>query len=184
MKINNIGRTLLVAAMLAIAFAGFATTAAYATHFTSCVTVLGGVLDQTGNPDTCTLTCPDGSLIVGSTFKVNNVTVEDWNMPACPSPRVPVETGRCRLISVDKPIHVATTFQAEWRGPLISLRLREPGASILFLSPVPGSVQWTSNNSKVGTFATLGVVDVGNYFASCMSDIGMVGAEIKTEVRR
>ena len=100
------------------------------------------------------------------------------------SVHVPAEPGRCRIISVDNPIYVGTTFAAEWRGRLNSLRLREPGASILFLNPVPGSVHWTSNNSRVGTFATLGVVDVGNYFASCFADEGMVGAEIKTIVRR
>jgi hypothetical protein len=103
---------------------------------------------------------------------------------SAPTHHTPAEPVRCRLISVDKPIYVGTTFQAEWRGSLNSLRLREPGASILFLSPVPGSVHWTSNNSRVGTFATSGVVDVGNYFASCFGNEGMVGAEVKTIVRR
>jgi hypothetical protein len=120
---------------------------------------------------------------------VQEVVVEDIVSYTCVSPvseasRVRVEPGRCRLISVDKPVYVGATFEAEWRGGLNSLRLREPGASILFLNPIPGSVHWTSNNSRVGTFATSGVVDVGNYFASCFGDEGMVGAEIKTIVRR
>jgi len=88
------------------------------------------------------------------------------------------------LINIEKPIYVGTTFTAEWRGRLNSLRLREPGTSILFLNPIPGSVYWTSNASKMGTFSTLGVVDVGKYFASCFGDQGMIGAEIKTEVIR
>ena len=113
------------------------------------------------------------------------VLTDTCRAPASSSPaHAPAEPGRCRLISVDKPVYVGTTFQAEWRGPLNSLRLREPGASILFLSPLPGSVHWTNNSSRVGTFASSGVVDVGNYFASCFADEGMVGAEIKTIVRR
>jgi hypothetical protein len=113
------------------------------------------------------------------------VLIDTCRAPASSSPaHTPAEPGRCRLISVDKPVYVGSSFQAEWRGPLNSLRLREPGASVLFLSPVPGSVHWTSNSSRVGTFATSGLVDVGNYFASCFSNEGMVGAEIKTIVRR
>jgi hypothetical protein len=98
--------------------------------------------------------------------------------------RTPVEPGRCRIISVDKPIYVGTTFQAEWRGRLNSLRLRAPGVSVLFLEPLAGSVHWTGNASKIGTFSTLGVVDVGPYFASCVGELGGVGSEIKTQVIR
>jgi hypothetical protein len=97
---------------------------------------------------------------------------------------IPAEPGRCRIISVDKPIYVGTTFTAEWRGRLNSLRLREPGVAVLFLEPLAGSVHWTGNASRIGTFSTLGVVDVGNYFASCVGELGGVGPEIKTEVIR
>jgi len=106
------------------------------------------------------------------------------NPPTVPVVHIPAEPGRCRITSVNNPIYVGTTFTAEWRGRLNSLRLREPGASILFLEPIPDSVYWTGNASKMGTFDTLGVVDVGTYYASCFGELGPVGAEIKTEVVR
>jgi hypothetical protein len=139
----------------------------------------------------CRVSCPSGPVDGVTTVYPADINPSDY-FDAHPCPPVVATTsapsgaliGRCKLVDIDSPIHLATTFTAEWRGRLNSLRLREPGASILFLQPLAGSVHWTSDNSKIATFSTLGVVDVGKYFASCLGDQGMVGAEIKTTVIR
>ena len=89
-----------------------------------------------------------------------------------PSPG-PAQLGKCKLLSIDNPVHIGTPFDASWIGRLDSIRFRQAGAGTVFIAPLAGTVHFEDGH-RAAEFSPFGL-DRGRWEATCWGPEGTFG---------
>ena len=147
---------------------------------------VGGGLPPNCDPETvsnCAIDCAVcGDNICSPGAGENHVSCsQDCDAPppdpkTNPSPPSAVELGKCKLISIDSVVNIGTPFAASWLGILESIRFRQLGAGLNFISPLSGSIHW-ENGFRAGDFSPFGL-DRGRWEASCWGAGGTFGTPL------
>jgi len=85
----------------------------------------------------------------------------------------PAALGKCKLLSVNTPIGLGSLFEASWIGKLDSIRFRQSGGTISFVSAIPGTIHFEDGH-RAGTFHALGL-NRGRWEATCWGPEGTFG---------
>lgn len=103
----------------------------------------------------------------------------------CPPPPL-THSDRCKLLDIDSPIFIGSTFTANWLGNIQTIRFTGENGEA-FIPPI--SPTQFSENSKAGVFSTmdssgLALLAPGKYQVNCFGAEGTVGESLSVTVTR
>ena len=96
---------------------------------------------------------------------------------------------KCKLIQIDRVLKVGGTFNANWIGLMNSIRFRQPGAGLQFISMIPGTLTYEQvhpdhdHKHRAGDFENGFLLDRGRWQASCWGPEGTFGTPIIVHVK-
>ncbi len=106
-----------------------------------------------------------------------------------PSSEPPIEyEKKCKLIEIDRVLHVGGTFNAKWIGLMTSIRFRQPLGGLQFITMNPGTLIYEpvhpGHDFKhfSAYFQNGFLIDRGRWQASCWGPEGTFGAPIIVNV--
>ncbi len=108
------------------------------------------------------------------------------SLPQEPEPEI---GSKCKLVDIDRIFNVGGTFEAEWIGIMESIRFRQPGAGLEFITWVPGTLIFTlvdpedDHLYRSAQFQNGFTLDRGRWEATCWGPEGTFGTAFIVNVK-
>ena len=95
--------------------------------------------------------------------------------PSSPPASAPIlqRNQRCKLLTIDSPLHIGTSASGSWIGVLDTICFRQTLGNTIFINPVAGTLHFESGH-LAGEFSSFGL-DGGRWEATCMGPAGTFG---------
>lgn len=98
--------------------------------------------------------------------------------------------SKCKLIEIDPILYVGRTFNAKWIGIMNSIRFRQAGAGLEFITMIPGTLTYEQVHPehdhlhRAGDFRNGFLLEPGRWEATCWGPEGTFGTAFVVTVQK